>query len=194
MRPQRTTCALLAVHAAIALFAVGCRSSGRTTYTHPGADLGAIRRVAVLPFSTVGTDRTPGEKVERVFLVELLAMGAVEVVEPGDVARLFTAEKLGPAETLSAGELQRVGRALGADGLFLGQVIDFTQRVAGSTPAPEVTIQLRLVEVSSGTTAWSSTESRSGAGVGSRLFGVGGDSLTEAARQLVRKQLKRLIK
>jgi len=36
-----------------------------------------------------------------------------------------------------------------------------------------VTIQLRLVEAATGTTAWSSSESRSGAQMKSRLLGFG---------------------
>ena len=179
---------------AMLLFAAGCASSHTTRYMHPAADLGAIRTVAVLPFTTLTTSRSDAEKVEKIFLVELLATGAVEVVEPGQVAKLVGAEGISTTDKLAPADLQRIGQALGADGLFLGTVVDFVLGRSGNAPAPEVTIQLRLVETASGTTAWSSSETRSGASAKTRLFGFGGDSLTEAARRLISEQLQGLVK
>lgn len=190
-RNRITTAALLAL---ALVGALGCASSSGTTYVHPAADLGAIRKVAVLPFVTLGQDKTAGAKVERVFLVELLALGVVEVVEPGQVSQLFTSEQLGAADTLSTADLQRIGQSLGAEGLFVGTVVDFEDKRLGTAPAPEVTIQLRLVEAATGTTAWSSSESRSGARMKSRLLGFGGESLTEAARKLIQDQLETLVR
>jgi hypothetical protein len=90
--------------------------------------------------------------------------------------------------------MTRVGTALKADVLFVGTVVDFTDNRSGSTPAPEVTIQLRMVETQSGVTVWSVSKTRSGAGAMAKLFGIGGDSVTEAARQLVREELRTLLK
>jgi hypothetical protein len=90
-------------------------------------------------------------------------------------------------------ELKRLGETLKADALFMGTVVDFSQSQSG-TPAPDVTIQLRLVETQSGVTVWSASKTRSGASLGARLFGIGGDSLIEAARQLLREELRTLLK
>ena len=87
----------------------------------------------------------------------------------------------------------RIGSELGADGLFLGTVVDFTEVRTGGAPSPEVTLQLRLVESASGLTAWESSQGRRGPNVRSRLFGFGGDSLTEVARHLIRDQLRTLV-
>jgi TolB-like protein len=191
MRPRhRTLAALLAA----ATLAGGCASSARTSYTHPSADLGAIRKVAVLPFTSLTVDPAAAAKVHRIFLVELLATGVVEVVEPGAVTQIQLAERIESADTLTPADLQRIGQALAADGLFLGTVVDFEENRIGTVPAPEVTIQLRLVETASGATVWSSSETRSGAGVRARLLGFGGDSLTAAARKLVREQLDTLVR
>lgn len=171
----------------------GCATTSRTTYVHPAADLGAIRTVAVLPFSSLLQDRLPAEKVQRVFLVELLSLGVVEVAEPGRVAQLMASEKIESTDALTPADLTRLGNSLAVDGLFLGTVVDFADARLGTAPAPEVTIQLRLVETATGSTAWSSSETRSGASVRSRLFGIGGDSLTETARKLVREQLESLV-
>jgi hypothetical protein len=76
----------------------------------------------------------------------------------------------------------------------MGSVVDFAETRTGTTPMPEVTINLRLVETQSGVTVWSASRTRSGTTASARLFGIGGQSLTEAARQLVREELSTLVK
>lgn len=175
-------------------FVSGCATTRSTHYTHPSADLGAIRTVAVLPFVTLTQDANDAKKVEKIFLVELLARGVVEVVEPGRVAQLVASERIASVETLAPADLQRLGKSLGADGIFLGSVVELAESRSGSTPAPQVTIQLRLVETTSGVTAWSSSETRNGANARARIFGFGGDSLTLAVRRLIREQLRQLTR
>jgi len=129
-RNRITTAALLALALAGAL---GCVSSSGTTYVHPAADLGAIRKVAVLPFVTLGQDKTAGAKVERVFLVELLALAWSRSWSPaGEPAVHQRAARA--ADTLSTADLQRIGQSLGAEGLFVGTVV--TSRTSGWAPRP----------------------------------------------------------
>jgi TolB-like protein len=177
------------------LVAAACSSGGGgKAYLHPNADLGSLKTVAVLPFENLTQERTSGEKVQRIFLTELLSMGLFEVVEPGLVTKTLRAEHVESTDALAPADVQRIAKALKADALFMGTVVDFADNRNGSTPAPEVTIHCRLVEGQSGVTIWSSNRSRSGASVSARLFGVGGLSLTEAARKLIREELRTLTK
>jgi TolB-like protein len=177
------------------LAAAGCASSTPTTkYVHPNMDLGAIKRVAVLPFETLTPERSSADKVQKIFLTELLSLDAFDVVEPGQVAKLLRAEHIDSMEALGPADLKRIGDALKAQGLFLGTVVDYTENRTGATPAPDVTINLRLVEAQSGVTVWTASRSRSGATTSARLFGVGGQSLTEASRQLIKEELSTLVK
>lgn len=73
----------------------------------------------------------------------------------------------------------------------MGQVLDYSE-ARGTGGAPSVTIQLRLVEVSSGATVWSSSQTRAGVKTSTRLFGVSGESLTEATRKVIRDELATL--
>jgi hypothetical protein len=171
----------------------GCRSAG-SSYLHPNVDLAALKTAAVLPFENLTADRSAGDKVQKVVVAELLALGVFEVVEPGTVVRALRAERVESIEGLGPAEMTKVGTALKADVLFVGTVVDFADNRSGSTPAPEVTIQLRMVETQSGVTVWSVSKTRSGAGAMAKLFGIGGDSVTEAARQLVREELRTLLK
>ena len=172
----------------------GCASSPTTKYLHPNVDLGAIKKVAVLPFENLTQEKGAGEKVQKIFLTELLSLEAFEVIEPGQVTKELRAARIESPEALGPPELKKLGEAWKAQGIFIGAVVDFAETRSGSTPTPEVTIQLRLVETQSGVTVWSASRTRSGASASARLFGIGGQSLTEAARQLVREELSTLVK
>lgn len=172
---------------------MGCHAT-TTKYIHPNMDLAALKTVAVLPFENLTQERTSGDKVQKVFLTELLSLEIFEVVEPGAVTKVLRAERAEAVETLGPADLKRIGEALKADALFMGSVVDFADNRMGSTPAPEVTIQLRLVETQSGVTVWSASRTRSGASASARLFGVGGESLTRAAQEVIREELRTLTK
>jgi hypothetical protein len=193
MRSDCRTFRATTAAAVVGMLGLGCASAGGSRYLHPNVDLAALKTAAVLPFENLTADRTAADKVQKMVVTELLALGVFEVVEPGTVVKAVRAERADAVEALGPPELQKVGAACKADVLFLGAVVDFEDNRVGQTPAPEVTIQLRMVETQSGVTVWSSTRTRSGAGTMARLFGVGGDSLTEAARQLVRHELRTLL-
>ena len=176
--------------AAILLFS-GCASSP-TRYLHPNADLGAVKKVAVLPFENVSGEQSASDKVHKIFLVELLSLEVFDVIEPGMVSKALKGETAATPDQLTPEDLKRIGKALGADALFIGQVVDYAD-ARGQSSAPEVTLQLRLVETTSGATVWSTSETRSGVKVSTRLFGASSDSITETTRKIIRNELSTLL-
>ena len=190
---SRTFRSVVPVIAVVGCIASGCASS-QTHYLHPNADLGMIKKVAVIPFENVTEDRTAGDKLTRIFFVELLALDVFQVSEPGQSVKVLRSQPGTALDALGSPELQRIGKELGVDGLFLGSVVDFAEARSGSTPDPRVTVQLRLVDVQSGTTIWSASRTRSRASVAAKLFGVGRESLTETARDIIRSELGTLLK
>lgn len=179
--------------AVLMLTAAGCGSATQSRFLHPNADLGTIQKVAVLPFENVAEDKSAGEKVSKIFFVELLSLEVFDVSEPGLVLRTLRTQN-GTVDTLGPDQFKQLGKDLGVDGLFVGSVIDFAEGRSGATPAPRVTVQLRLVETQTGATIWSASETRSRAAVSTKLFGVGAESLTEAARDVIRRELASLLK
>jgi TolB-like protein len=179
--------------AASALILGGCSTThSQTRYLHKNADLGAIGKVAVLPFDNLTQEHSAGDKVQRVFYLELLSLDVFEVIEPGQVTKILRG---GAAmDTLGPAEFQKLGKDLGVDAVFTGSVVDFAEARTGNAPTPDVTIQLRLIETHTGSTVWSAGQTRTGAAVSTRLFGVGGESLTEAARRVVKNELQTLLK
>lgn len=182
-----------AVAAGFLVFATSCAHSV-TQYVHPNADLAALKSVAVMPFENLSADRTAGDKVQKIFASELLSTGAFSVVEPGLVSKTLKSARIETVESLGPADFKKLGEELKADAVFLGTVVDFAESRSGQTPTPDITIQLRLVECQSGATVWSASRSKSGASASARLFGIGGQSLTEAARDLVKEELRTLVK
>jgi TolB-like protein len=175
------------------LLMTGCRTTRntQTQFLHKNADLGAIGKVAVLPFDNLSQERTAGDKVQKIFYLELLSLDVFEVAEPGQVTKVLRSSSM---DVLGPAEFQKLGKELGVDGVFVGSVVDFAEGRTGTTPTPDVTIQLRLIETATGATIWSAGQTRSGASASTRLFGVGGESLTEAARRVLRSELQTLLK
>lgn len=178
---------------ALLLLATSC-GHAVTQYVHPNADLAALKTVAVLPFENLSADRTAGDKVQKIFSSELLATGAFNVVEPGLVSKTLKSARIETTESLGPADFKKLGEELKADAVFMGTVVDFAESRSGQTPTPDITIQLRLVESQTGATVWSASRSKSGATASARLFGIGGESLTEAARELVKEELGTLVK
>ena len=189
MRPLRNATPLLLVIVALS----ACRTSTQqTSYVHKNADLGAIAKVAVLPFDNLSQERSAADKVQKIFYLELLSLDVFEVSEPGQVTKIMRAQSA--TDALGPADYQKIGKDLGVDAVFVGSVVDFSEAHTGTTPTPEVTIQLRLIETHSGSTVWSTGRTRSGASFSTRLFGVGGESMTQAARKVVRAELGTLLK
>lgn len=176
------------------LFALSACRTTQTKYVHPKADLGAITKVAVLPFENLTAERAAPDKVQKIFYLELLALDVFEVAEPGQVIKTLRTSGVTSTEALGATDFQKIGRELSVDAFFVGSVVDFAETRTGTTPTPEVTIEVRLVEAQTGSTIWSTSHTRAGAGISTRLFGLGGESLTEASRSIIRRELATLLK
>jgi TolB-like protein len=166
---------------------LACASPPR--YLNQRADIGAITTVAVLPFENVTSDRLCAERVQRIFVTELLARDAFKVVEPGLVTRAVRRDQLDPS-ALAPDELKRLGQSLGAQAFFMGAVLEYDEgRGGGSAPSPRVKLLLRLVDVETGTTLWSVNRERGGATLAARLFGVGGSPASSLAEDLIHEEL-----
>lgn len=185
-REEHTLPRLLPVLVVLALVACG----GRTRYVNQNADLGAVKTVAILPFENLTNDKLCAERVNKIFLTELLNVGAFEVVEPGLVIRTVRREASDIAQ-LTAEDIKRIGSSLKAQALVIGSVLEFEER-RGTSDGARVKLQFRLVDTQSAATIWSVTRSRSGLGFGGRVFGLGGPSATELAEELVREELSKL--
>ncbi len=174
---------------ALMLSVSACSSSRQ--FVHASADLSTIREVAVLPFDDVAGDKLGGERVQRIFLTELLALGVFDPVEPGQVLRAMRTQRVEPS-SLTPEDIQKIGKELKVQGIFVGTLVEYEEG-RGSQGA-QVTLHLRLLDVESGKTVWSTSRSGSGSTVSGRLFGMGSRTAAEVAQALIREELELLVR
>ncbi len=176
----------------VGLICAGC-AGNVTTFIHPQADFSLVRRVAVLPIENLTREPTASPKVRQLLIIELLSSGSVEVVDVGEVAHAIRMTGVAPPSAPANEDVLKLGEELEVQALIAGSVQEFSQSRSSGAPSTSVSISLRMIETDTGTVIWSSTVSKSGVGAMGRLFGVGGDSATERAHELIRKALKTLI-
>jgi polysaccharide biosynthesis protein PelC len=164
------------------------------SFVHPTYDFSAVKKVAVLPLENLSQDQLAGERVRKALIAELLATGVVEVIEPGQVNRALNQLNLQSVSAVSIEDLKKVGESLGVQALFMGSLDVYDRINVGGGTFPDVTISLRAVDVATGTIVWSSTRNGGGVGIVGRLFGFGGDTMSEATQKTIRAALATLFR
>jgi len=194
-RPPNVLAALVAASVATGL--AGCASGMQATrFANPNFDFNFVQRVAVLPFDNLTSDRPAGLRATRLVITELLASGALDVVEPGEVqAALTRIASVQPGRPVSPSteEIVSLGQALNVQAIVMGAVTQSENLRSGSVPIPVVTLDIRMVETETGATVWAATHSEKGSTVSARVLGTGGEPLSETTRECVRKALATLI-
>jgi hypothetical protein len=176
----------------LVLVLVGCSGLRPTRFANPKFDFGFVERVAVVPLENLSNDRAAGLRATRMIVTELLASGAVDVVEPGEVQAAL--ERLPKTSAgLSTESVVALGKALGVQGVIVGTVTDSDQLRAGAATIPVVTLDLHLLETETGVPVWAATHTEKGGGLGARLLGSGAEPVTETTRRCVRGVLATLL-
>ncbi len=186
---KRALCFLLLALCLLLIFLDGC---GPKLYMRPQTDVSKIRRIAVLPFENFTSDEYASEKIRRIVITELLSRNR-DVIEPGEVTRLLRESKIKSLGSIKTSEVQDIGKALGVYAVMMGSVEAFGIGKGVSVTYPEVTINLRLIETSSGNTIWTMRNTSGGADFWTRHLGSEGMSLSEAAGKAVRESIRTLF-
>jgi hypothetical protein len=187
-RNQPWTAALV-----LLLLLVGCGSRAKN-FQDPNMDFGAVRTVAVLPFTNLSRDNLAAERVRDVFASMLLATGAVYVVPYGEVIRAVGKAGVAVAATPAVEEVQKLGTALKADAVLLGVVKEYGEVRSGSATANVVSMSVQLLETSTGKVVWSGSTTKGGVTMKDRLLGGGGMPLNHATEAAVDDLLDQMFK
>src|SRR3990172_907036 len=175
--------------AALTLLAVLAGCAAPPYFVHPTYDFSIVKKVAVLPLENLTQDQLAGERVRKAVIAELLAAGVVDVIEPGQVNRALNQMNIQSVTAISVDDLKKLGASLGVQALFRGSLDVYDRISLGGGSFPEITISLRAVDPATGTIVWSATHSGGGVGIVGRLFGFGGDTMSEATQKTVRAAL-----
>lgn len=172
---------------------LGCSSSLEPTrFINPAFDFGFVERVAVLPLENMTNDRQAGDRATRLLMTELLASGAVDVVEPGEVRAAL--EKIaGTRRAPSTDEVVRLGSALDVQGIILGSVNQSESLRSGTVQIPVVTLDVHMLETETGRSVWAATHTEKGSGAASKFLGTGAEPISETTRRCVRVLVGTLV-
>ncbi|MGD2116173.1 MAG: penicillin-binding protein activator LpoB [Acidobacteriota bacterium] len=192
MKRDRTT--TLTCCLAVLLTLAACSSGGprSTEFTNPRFNFGFVERVAVIPFENLSNDRQAGARATRLMITELLATGAVDVVEPGEVQAALN--QFGQRVTVpSTEQVITLGERLGVQALILGSVTESSVQRSGTVGIPVVSLDVHMVEAETGATVWAASHTEKGGNLGARLLGTTGEPISETTRETVRAILDTLI-
>ncbi len=177
-----------------ALLIAGCAANRPTTFVHPEYDFSTVERIAIIPFENLSTEQGTGGYMTRVFMTELLATGAFDIVEPGEVARvLSTIGQIRTAE-LDLSQLKKLGDELKVHAVIFGSVGESSQYRGGSGSSHLISVDARMVDCQSGTTVWTSSVSTGTPGALAKLSGTGDYTRGEAIRKAVKKLVHSLVR
>ena len=170
----------------------GCATSG-VRYHNPTMDFGAIRSVAVLPFTNLTRDPAGADRVRDVFTTMLLASGPMYVVPPGEVLRGLA--RTSPADPIrpSPEEVKRLGAIVGVDAVITGVVREYGEVRSGQTAANVVSLSLQMMETQTGMVVWAAESTKGGITMRDRLFGARGEPMNVVTQQAVDDLLEKLF-
>ena len=126
--------------------------SKANVYVAPKSD--HVKKVAMMPFKA--QTELIGTSVSDLLLTELMRAGRYEMVERGQMANVLSESELALAG-LSASKAAEVGHMLGADGVIIGTVDEYSTVAYRGHPYPVVGISARLIDCQSGKIIWSVT-------------------------------------
>jgi hypothetical protein len=154
--PRRASRAALLL---VVITLVGCGPVIRDEWARPGAT--PMTRLAVLPFENQTAALRAGAVASELVVSELVSTGAVPVMEPGDVAQVLRAENIEPGDPARMPSAQRLGRLLRVSHVLQGSVTEFRYK-PGISETPVVGMTARVVEVATGEIVWTASQARSG--------------------------------
>lgn len=167
-----------------------------TQFTNPKFDFSFVERVAVLPFENLSNDRQAGLRATRLMITELLASGAVDVVEPGEVETALAKLQIGqPGRSAqpSTEQILSLGKTLNVQAVIVGTVTQSETLRSGAVAIPVVTLDTHMVETETGATVWAATQSEKGGGAGARILGTGGEPISQTTRRCVQRLIETLV-
>lgn len=190
MNPNRIT-----RWALVALLAVaGCAGGRARRYQDPQMDFGAIRTVAILPFTNLSRDNLAAERVREVFASELLATSAVYVLPFGEVVRGIGKVGVGAPSQPSVEEVVKLGATLKAEGVITGTVKEYGEIRSGAASSNVISVTVQLFETATGKVVWAADATKGGVTFGDRMLGGGGDPMNDVTQAAIDELLRKLLK
>jgi polysaccharide biosynthesis protein PelC len=174
--------------AALLALVAACAASG-ARYHDRNMDFGAIKTVAIVPFSNLTRESVAADRVRDVFASMLLATGAIYVVPQGEVQRVIGKAGVQTPSTPSTEEVVKLGQMLKADAIITGVLKEYGEVRSGST-----SLSVQMQESSTGKVVWSASTTKGGVTLGDRLLGSSATPMNQVTEAAVDDLLNDLFK
>ena len=129
----------------------GNTRSRANVFVSPGRS-SSVAKVAVMPFKA--QTELIGASISDLFVTEVLRSGKYDLVERSQMAKVLSESELALAG-LSASRAAEIGNMLGADGVIIGTVDEYSNVAQSGHPYPVVGITARMIDCKSGKIIWS---------------------------------------
>ncbi|MBI4682022.1 MAG: hypothetical protein HY757_02845 [Nitrospirae bacterium] len=192
LRQYRLKMSALLIAFCSLIFLSGCSASSSKQYVRPSLNIGAFKRVAVLPLENYTSDKYANEIIRSKIIIELLSRG-IDVIEPGEVVVTMKELKVRSLNALSVEDIKIMGEMLKIDAVIVGSVERYGISKGISVSYPEVSVQLMLFESATGSIAWSVWHTTGGASFWTRHFGAEGPTLDKTSAQVIKKAFDTLF-
>ena len=175
------------------IFLIACATTG-DTYIDANMDFGAVKTVAVMPFTSLTRDPVIAERVRDVFINRLLSTGAIYVLPVGETARgVARAEVQNPASP-SSEEITKLGGVIKVQAIITGIVREYGEVRSGTTSANIISLSLQMIETQTGKIVWTASSTKGGISIWDRLFGGGGHPMNVVTEKAVNDLVNKLFK
>jgi hypothetical protein len=115
-----------------------------------------------MPFENLAGREEQSQLFTRIFFAQLVASGALEMVEPAQVEAAMDSLGIRASGSMTMSEVRTMADTLHAPYLMLGSVLESGTVQGASGPVPSVGATLRLVEAAGGRVLWAGVHFRSG--------------------------------
>lgn len=168
----------------------GC--AGGSSYVRPNVDFSHIQRCAIIPFQNMTSDGFADERVQSIFLMEVLRRGSLEILEPEETISAMRELRLTLGTIPSPEQIAALGKSLSVEAVFLGSVEDYGTSSRARQATNHLTASFSMAETETGSLIWRSQVHVGGSSIWKRLFGGEPASLYDVSREGVRKALDTL--
>ncbi|HKI87351.1 MAG TPA: hypothetical protein VKA53_11470 [Thermoanaerobaculia bacterium] len=163
-----------------------------TKFINPKFNFAYVERVAVLPFANFSHDSEAGPRATRMMITELLATGAVDVVEPGEVQAAL--DKFGNRViTPSTEQIVALGKELKVQAVIQGSVTQSEVMRSGLVGIPVVSLDVHMIETDSGAAVWAASVTKKGSSLAAKILGTGGEPISETTQRAIRELVATLM-
>jgi len=169
-------------------------ATGSDTYIDPNMDFGAIKTIAVMPFTSLTRDAVTAERVRDVFINKLLSTGAVYVLPTGEVARGVGRAEVQNSAAPSGEEAIKLGGIIKVQAIITGVVREYGEARSGAVSANIISISLQMIETQTGKIVWTASSTKGGINLWDRLFGGGGQPMNTITEKAVNDLINKLFK